>query len=85
MDLLKFLRGYVKVVLCISWPLPNETKLKFDDNFKACWSFCFELKVLNESKNSMHWVRSAFSNVFNLSVLIFSVCMRNPFLQNYLM
>ena len=37
----------VKVVLCISCPLPNKTKLEFDQDFKACWSFCFELKVLN--------------------------------------
>ena len=54
------LPGFVKVVLCISRPLPNKTKLKFDREFKACWSFCFELKVLNESKYSMHWVCCAF-------------------------
>ena len=28
--------------------LPNKTNLKFDQDFKACWSFFFELKVLNE-------------------------------------
>ena len=43
-----FLHGFVKVVtwiwfLCISRPLPNKTKLKFDQDFKACWSSCLEL------------------------------------------
>ena len=46
MDLLKLLLGFVTVLLCISCPLPNKTKLKFDQDFKACWSFCFE-QVLN--------------------------------------
>ena len=32
--------------------------------FLACWSFCFELKVLNEWKYSMPWVCCAFCNVF---------------------
>ena len=36
MDLLKLLLGFVTVLLCISCPLPNETKLKFDQDFKAC-------------------------------------------------
>ena len=47
MDLLKLLCGFVEVVLCISRPLSNRIKLKFDQDFKAYWSFCFELKVLN--------------------------------------
>ena len=38
------------VVLCILHSLPNKTKLKFDQDFKPCWSLCFEQKVLNESK-----------------------------------
>ena len=38
MDLIKLLHGFVKVVLCISRPLPNKTMLKFDQNFKACVS-----------------------------------------------
>ena len=42
----------------------QKNKLKFDQDFKACWSFCFEQKVLNESKNSKPWVRCAFGNVF---------------------
>ena len=50
MDLLMLLRGFVKGVLCISRPLPNKTRLKFKQLFKDCWSFCHELKVLNESK-----------------------------------
>ena len=48
MDLLWLLHGFVKVVICISRPLTNETKLKFDQDFKACRRFCFELKVLIE-------------------------------------
>ena len=40
MDLLKLLCGFVQVVLRISWPLSNKTKLMFDQDFKACWSFC---------------------------------------------
>ena len=40
------------VVLCIFRPLPNKTLLKFDQYFKACWSFCFETKSLNESEYS---------------------------------
>ena len=46
MDLSKLLHEFVKVNLgiSISCPLPNKTKLKFDQDFNACWSF--ELKVL---------------------------------------
>ena len=36
MDLLKLLHGFVKVVLFITQPLPSKTKLKFDQDFKAC-------------------------------------------------
>ena len=35
MDLFKLLLGFVKVVLGSSCPLPNKTKLKFDQDFKA--------------------------------------------------
>ena len=63
MDSLKLLLWFVKVVLLISRHLPNKTKL--DQDFKACWSLCFELKVLkNESKCSMTWFRCAFGNAF---------------------
>ena len=65
MDLLKSLNGFDKVVLCIPRPLPNQIKLKFDQDFKASWSFCFELKVLKESKYSIPLVRFAFGNVFS--------------------
>ena len=45
--------GFVKVVLCFSRPLPNKTllklNLKFDQDFKDCWSCCFAMKLLNES------------------------------------
>ena len=65
MDLLKLLCGFVQVVLRISWPLSNKTKLKFDQDFKACWSCCSEPKVLNESKYSMPW------SVVPLAIFIF--------------
>ena len=29
----------------MSRTLPNKSKLKFDQDSKACWSFCFQLKV----------------------------------------
>ena len=60
----KLLHGFVKVVLCISRPLLKESKLKFYQDIKACWNFCFELKVLHESKYSTPWVRCGFGNVF---------------------
>ena len=44
-------------------PIAKKTKLKFDQDFKACWSICFELTVLNELKFLLPWVRSAFGNV----------------------
>ena len=34
MDLSKLLNGFVKVGTCISRPLPNKTKLKFDQDSK---------------------------------------------------
>ena len=70
----KLLNGFVKV-LCIPRPLPkNKARDKFDQDFKACWSFCFEQKVLNESKYSMPWVCCAFGN--NL------ICILGIFLPN---
>ena len=48
MDLSKLLHIFVKVITCvcqvlacISCPLPNQTKLKFDKDFKACWIYWF--------------------------------------------
>ena len=64
MDLLKLYHGFVKVVLCISSPFPHKKKLKFGQDFKFCWSFYFELKVLNESNYSIPQVHCAFGNVF---------------------
>ena len=58
--------GFVKVDPCISHPLPNKTKLKFNQDFKPCWSFYSDLKALSESKYSMPWVRCAFGNVYLL-------------------
>ena len=44
-------------------PLTNKTKLAFGQDSKVCWSFCFEIKVLNESKYLMPGIRCAFGNV----------------------
>ena len=68
---LKWLHVFVNIDtwICQNWcmscsrPLPNKTQLKFDQNFSGCWSVCFALKALNESKYSMPWVRCAFGNV----------------------
>ena len=65
MDFLKLLPGLVKVFQCISHLLTNKTKLKFDQELKACRSFCFELKVLNKSNDSMPWACCAFGNVYS--------------------
>ena len=48
---------------CSLYLSPFDKQNLADQDFKACWSFCFELKVLNESKYSMSWVRCAFGNV----------------------
>ena len=53
MDLSKLLRGFVEVVPTF-WLLPNKTKLKFDQDFKAFWSFCFELRCL--MSQSTRWL-----------------------------
>ena len=73
------LHGFVNLsklfYLWISRPLPNKTRLKFDQDFKACWSFCFEIKLLNESKYSLPWVRCAFGNVCNVwPAAVFPIC-----------
>ena len=64
MDLLKLLHGFIKVVLCFSRPLPNKTKLKFNQDFKNCWNYCSEISQLTESKHLMPWVQCAFVIVF---------------------
>ena len=51
---------FSEVVLCIYRPWPNKSLLKFNQYFKACWSLCFEMRVLNESTNSMPWICCAF-------------------------
>ena len=72
MDLLEVLYGFVKVVLCYSRPLPNKTKLMFDQDFKTCWNFSFEINLFNDLKNPTPWVLCAFANVssFFLCLLI---------------
>ena len=67
----KLLHGFVKVVTwncqsCSMYFFSPIAKIKVDQDFKVCWSFCFVQKVLNESKCSMTWVRCAFGNVFFL-------------------
>ena len=64
MDFSKLLHGFVKIDTWISRSLLNKTKLTFDQDFKACRSFCFEMKMLNGSKYSMPWVRYVFGNVY---------------------
>ena len=70
MDLSKLLHGFVYVFTrihpsCFMYFLPNKAKLEFNQDFKASWSFCFDLKVLSESKYSMPWVRCAlYCNIF---------------------
>ena len=49
--------------LCIS-SFAEQTNLKLDQDFKACWSFCFELNVFDEVEYSMCRVQFAFGNVF---------------------
>ena len=72
LDLSKLIHGFAKVFLCISRPLANKTKLKFDQDFIAYWSFCLELKVLNKSKYSNPWVRCP--SAFDVFVGIESTC-----------
>ena len=57
-------------LLCIPRSLQNKTKLNFNQYSKDCWSFCFELMVLIESKRSMPLVHCAFGIVRQGSCLI---------------
>ena len=78
MGLSKLLHGFVKVVtqICQSCYLDlsklfyvflalyqPKPKLKFDQELKTCWSFCFEPKVLNESKYAIPWIPCAFGDI----------------------
>ena len=88
-DLSKLLHGFVKIVTWIwrsfsMFPrlLPNKTKVMLDQDFKACWSFYFEIKLLNESKYSMSWVRCAFGNVFACQQDQWSFFSMLPILRN---
>ena len=42
MDYPKLIYGFVTTVPCISRPLPNKTKLKFDHNFKTFEAFALK-------------------------------------------
>ena len=66
---LKLLHGFFKVFYACLALVPNKTKLKCDQDLLAYWRFCFELKVLNESKYSMPRVCCAFGNVCNTNSL----------------
>ena len=66
-DLSKLVFGFVKVVIWICQscymifsPFAKKNMLKFDPDFKNCWSFCFQIKWMN----SMPWGCWAFGNVF---------------------
>ena len=71
MDLSKLLHGFLLVVtymdlsLLFFLPFAKQTKLKFDQDFPARWSLCFELKVLTESVVSL----AMFSRFFEHSSL----------------
>ena len=65
--MLKLLHGFVRVVLCNSHPLPDTTTLKFDQDIKACWRFCFELKVLN---GSMYSCLGSVVTMFDISGML---------------
>ena len=51
-------------------PFAKENQAEVWPRFQSLliWSFCFELKVLNESKYSVPWVRCAFGNVLKACV-----------------
>ena len=64
MDLLKLLRGFVPCI-CSMYFSPF-AKQRQAEVLPRSQSFCFELKVLNESKYSMPWAPCAFGNVLFL-------------------
>ena len=53
MDLTWLFKRFDKVAQHISRPLQNKTKLRFDQDFRACWSFCFQLKALSQSSHCL--------------------------------
>ena len=67
MDFFKLLLEFVKIYIWISLlclDLSKKNKLRFDKDFRACWSFWLEFMVL---KYSVHWVCSAFDKVLSSS------------------
>ena len=73
MDLFKLVRGFVKSCFIFSGPLPNKTKLNFDQDFKDCWSFCFELKVfMSQSTQCLGSVVALAIFVWNMSIFTFT-------------
>ena len=84
---LKLLYGFLKVALCFYHPLSNKTELTFDQNLKACWSFCFEstqclgsvvplamfyVVVIFHCKYAFHTLHCIMSIVLMSSVSVFS-------------
>ena len=60
MDLAKLIHGMLQLSKLF---LPFAKQKKVDKDFKACWSICFDLKVVNESMYPMPSVRCAVGNV----------------------
>ena len=58
------LRWFVKVVARIPRPLPNQTKLKFDQDVEVCWNFCFSFWTLLVEKKNQKPVDSVWKSVF---------------------
>ena len=79
MNLSKPLQGFVKVFtgICQSYsiffsPFGKQNPAEMWPRLKVCGSFCSEIKLLNESKYSMPWVRCAFNNVLYGNVMYLS-------------
>ena len=71
-DFSKLMHGFVKVVYVnLSKLFYVLLKLKFDQDIKALWSFCCELKVLNEPKYLIPWVPFAMFHVMILNLWCF--------------
>ena len=67
MDFSKLMHGFVKVVN-LSMLFYVLLKLKFDQDIKALWSFCYELIMLNEPKYLIPWGPLAMFHVMILEL-----------------
>ena len=77
----KLIHGFVKVVTSTFSPFATQNQAEVWPRFQRHWSFCIEIKLLNESKYSMPWVRCAFGNVciFVLMHLWYSIVEQRSF------